>query len=419
MKTLFATPKTDYKDVDSLTKYKVLWRMGCFLLVTLSIIISINLILYQDYPILPHIIGGTIVLLAMITMKLTKRYEVISMIASLGFTAVLTSILFLERDFIHFESPMWITMNLLFNFYILGRIWGIFTLFISVTAILLYFGFFLEENLEHVTAEKGLNFVNFAIEYIICGTGIAYFLYNFLGLYKESIKDLAITNRKLVKESLKLSKTNKKISSQNKEKEVMLEEIHHRVKNNLQLTISLLRLQSRSEQPLSTSEVYNSTISRVMTMAMIHDGMYQNNFFNGLQLDSFFSNVTHQLYPEFLTPGNFQLNIKSSLDELNSKTLVPLSLLFNELIGTAVKEQRNLKQKLEINISFTPQVQNTFQFEFVDNHDEGYIFNNPFSLEIIDLMVDQLDGSTERFFVDGKNISRFNLKLITDNSLNI
>ena len=91
--------------------------------------------------------------------------------------------------------------------------------------------------------------------------------------FKKDIGTLrAAANKEIY---LDVTEKNKLIKAQDEEKTIMLKEIHHRVKNNLQVISSLIRLQSFETEDVEAKKMFDSTVDRVIAMALIHEKMYQ------------------------------------------------------------------------------------------------------------------------------------------------
>ena len=104
----------------------------------------------------------------------------------------------------------------------------------------------------------------------------------------ESIKD--ITERKRSEEILKASL---------QEKEVLLKEIHHRVKNNLQIVSSLLRLQSRKIQDKETADAFRDSQNRIKSMALVHEKLYRSEDLSKVYLNEYINKLTRDLIQVF------------------------------------------------------------------------------------------------------------------------
>ena len=123
-----------------------------------------------------------------------------------------------------------------------------------------------------------------------------------------------------------------------REKEVLLREIHHRVKNNMQVIISLLRLQSRSIEDPARLEIFKTTQDRIRSMALVHEKLYQSKDLAGIDFKSYIQSlVAHLIHSA--GPSAARIKIELELDdvELNINKAVPCGLMLNELITNAIK----------------------------------------------------------------------------------
>src|SRR5690606_19805554 len=122
--------------------------------------------------------------------------------------------------------------------------------------------------------------ISLSLNVAMCGLVIGYLIYQFL-------KTTRFAEEKYIKMTTELQLKNQEVESQNEEKTVMLREIHHRVKNNLQVITSLLRLQSRETHDPKTLELFKDSTNRVVAMALIHDKMYQTKDLAKINLEEY------------------------------------------------------------------------------------------------------------------------------------
>lgn len=140
------------------------------------------------------------------------------------------------------------------------------------------------------------------------------------------------------KTSEELSQKNAIITEALHEKEVLMQEIHHRVKNNLQVVSSLLSIQSRHLTDNQALEAIKEGQNRVKTMGLIHQNLYQENDFRGVNMKNYVSKLIKNLFNSYnVEPEKIQL--KTEIKELNLDidTVVPLGLIINELVTNALK----------------------------------------------------------------------------------
>ncbi len=145
-----------------------------------------------------------------------------------------------------------------------------------------------------------------------------------------------IRNKK--KLNVQLSEKNAIIASNLLEKETLLKEIHHRVKNNLQIVSSLLRLQSRSISDDHTKEILQEGQNRVQSMALIHQNLYKTDDLTGLEFKDYLEKLCKNLLSTYkLTASEVQLDLDIQPINLDVSTLIPLGLIINEIFTNSLK----------------------------------------------------------------------------------
>lgn len=128
------------------------------------------------------------------------------------------------------------------------------------------------------------------------------------------------------------------ISRNLREKEVLLREIHHRVKNNLQVVQSLLKMRARLLPSGESREAFTTTVERVSAMALLHERLYQTTDLSGLPLSSYVRDLFRDATASnSLEPGQIQLRLDADDIPLNIEFGVPFGLLMNELICNSLK----------------------------------------------------------------------------------
>jgi two-component sensor histidine kinase len=130
----------------------------------------------------------------------------------------------------------------------------------------------------------------------------------------------------------------KKLSSALEEKEVLLREIHHRVKNNLQIIISLLNLQSRSFSDKNVLGAMMESQNRVRAMALVHEKIYQSENLSEIDITEYIRYLGNYLFQFYGVNMNaIQLKIEGENIRMGINTAVPLGLIINELISNSLK----------------------------------------------------------------------------------
>ncbi|MES2776688.1 MAG: histidine kinase dimerization/phosphoacceptor domain -containing protein [Bacteroidota bacterium] len=149
----------------------------------------------------------------------------------------------------------------------------------------------------------------------------------------------------------KQKKKNAIIQKQSADLEVLMKEIHHRVKNNLQIVSSLLDLQSHTITDMQASAAIKEGKNRVQSMALIHQNLYSEGNIKGIRIKEYISNLVQTLCDSY-SITNDKVKINADIDDLNLDvdTMIPLGLVLNELVSNAFKYAFNEGKRGELNI---------------------------------------------------------------------
>jgi len=136
----------------------------------------------------------------------------------------------------------------------------------------------------------------------------------------------------------KIMKQNSFITNSLSEKEILLKEIHHRVKNNLQVISSLLSIQSRSIKNVKAKEAILEGRTRVHSMSLIHQDLYKKDNLTGVRMDRYLGSLTRDLLDTYnVSEGKISLNNDIEPLKLDVESVIPLGLIVNELMSNALK----------------------------------------------------------------------------------
>ncbi len=150
----------------------------------------------------------------------------------------------------------------------------------------------------------------------------------------------------------KLEDQNRRITDALEEREGLLREIHHRVKNNLQVVSSLLNLQSKKTQDASSKAVFKDGQNRVKSMAIIHQNLYLSEDLAGMNVNDYIRQLTHHLFHSFQVDDQ-DIQLHTDVDDvvLDVETLIPLGLILNELLSNTLKHAFTAQTKGEIDVT--------------------------------------------------------------------
>jgi two-component sensor histidine kinase len=210
------------------------------------------------------------------------------------------------------------------------------------------------------------------------------------------------------------------------EKEVLLKEIHHRVKNNLQVISSLLKLQSNSVQDPSALEMFKESQNRVRSMALIHERLYRSDDLAKIDFAGYVRNLAASLIRSY-SAGSEPVSLRTDIHgvSLGIDTAIPCGLVINELISNALKyafppgwhetQEGNsqlsgngnaISREAEIRVELRPDQDQQLTLVVADNG-VGFPldldFRNTASLgmRLVNTLVGQLEGTLELCGGDG------------------
>lgn len=215
-----------------------------------------------------------------------------------------------------------------------------------------------------------------------------------------------ISNRKKAEEELlqlqkdlenKVQKRTAELQKLNREKDVILREMHHRVKNNLQIISSLIRLQM-DESDSELNWVLEKTQSRIETIASIHESLYKYKNLALINVAGYWERLFNDCLNSLLDePSNFKLNLDLDYLELPIDKMIPLGLLINELITNSIRHGFKDRDHGTIDLSLSLEndkylliyKDDGVGFKEKDEHDKDLHFGQ----FLIEGFAEQLDGS--------------------------
>ena len=192
-----------------------------------------------------------------------------------------------------------------------------------------------------------------------------------------------------------------------KEKEVLLKEIHHRVKNNLQIISSLLNLQSTKIRDAHTAQVFKDSQSRVRAMALVHERLYQSADLARIDFAGYVRDVTSHLLRSYQTaPNGIRLKLDVDPVSLNIDTAIPCALIINELVSNALKYAFPNGRDGEIHIRLEQRTDERLHLVISDNGvgfpaHVSFDTTDSLGLHLVRSLAEQLNGSVQYRHVGG------------------
>ena len=191
-------------------------------------------------------------------------------------------------------------------------------------------------------------------------------------------------------------KAEEEIEKSLREKELLLKEIHHRVKNNLQIISSLLNLQSETIRDSADRSLFRDSQDRIRSMALIHEKLYQTDDFSHVDFQQYLKSLLSSLFRSYHVPS---VSCVEQIDDirLNIDAAIPCGLIVNELVTNALKHAFPDGKRGEVRVSFSRSDGGKLVLEVSDNG-VGMRAANPeetkeqLGLELVSILTNQIGG---------------------------
>lgn len=208
------------------------------------------------------------------------------------------------------------------------------------------------------------------------------------------------------------NKANKLLASKNVEIELLLKEVHHRVKNNLEIVSSLLALQSAQIEDPNTKEAMIESQNRVNSIGIVHQKLYRGTNLGAIEMKDYVLNLSETILDSFGAEKKVHLNLAMNTLDLDIDTAVPLGLIINELLTNTVKYAFPENNTGTITIKLEKQTNNVLHLEVADNGigKSNTIQGTGFGTQLISLLTRQLNGTMKEDYTNGTSVV-FNFQL--------
>ncbi|MCX9084459.1 MAG: ATP-binding protein [Candidatus Methanoperedens sp.] len=202
-------------------------------------------------------------------------------------------------------------------------------------------------------------------------------------------------------------------AEEDNKKQLFLKEIYHRVKNNLQIIISLLNLQSQKTMDKNVIGVLKDSQNRIRSMALIHERLYRSKDLSGINISDYIHDLANNIFNSYgINPGriNLKIDIQDRLMNLDSAT--PCGLIITELVSNSLKHAFPNGKKGELIIKLISDSDNNFTLIVKDNgigfpKHLDFRSTDTLGMQLVNELVNQLKGSIE---LDKNNGTEFKIK---------
>jgi len=384
-------PNTDYyTDYIDKRKFVMLWRTTLFL-AALFLLLSVWTFFYNIVFSGVYFVVFTIVTGFLTFLYLTKRYKpVLYLYAVLGMmiVAVMCN---LDTGHPHVPDFMWAMSLLILTFTTLGKRAGWISTICFAVIVGVHYGYFykgIEAGQKHL---ETIDLIGITTEIILALCLSGYFITQHLSITKYTEGQMSLANAELELQ-------NQIIQRKSDENAILIKEIHHRVKNNLQIIISLLRMHRDEVSSPEAQKDFDEAINRILSMALLHQQMYKEKELSRFNLEEYISILVHDIIESYKSTDQvIETEITVQNAALKLESIVPLGLLINELVSNSLKHAFAGQSKGKLTL-ILKRMENGFSMNYLDNGTwvDSELMNRGFGSELVEMLAEQLNGELKR-----------------------
>jgi two-component sensor histidine kinase len=375
--------------IHDLSRLKLLFNLTVFVTLIASISVVISLILGTYALILPSLVNLIISLITLIILRKTGDFITAAKFYLIFLFLLLFGNLNFNEGTMHIGGPYWIMLINILVLYIIGIRWGIIFISCSLIGYWSYLSYVFPIHLKTIEKLSLEAYFSVYYEVVFALIALGFIIYTML---KSSMRSDLL----LKQNNAELLEQNKTILLRDEEKTIMLKEIHHRVKNNLQVITSLLRLQMYEIENVLEAEKFKDSINRVLTMSLIHEKMYQSEELSRINLEEYFTRLSEDLLDSYQTGVDVDLTLNLNIDKVGMKSIVPLALIYNELFSNSLKHAFDGVEKPSIDVRLDQGDDDCFVFVYEDNGIwKSKVRSKTFGTELVSSLTSQLEGKIE------------------------
>ena len=184
----------------------------------------------------------------------------------------------------------------------------------------------------------------------------------------------------------------KNIQSKNEEIELLLKEIHHRVKNNLQTISSILYLQSMKVKDKEAKEAIKKGQLRIESIALIHKNIYQKDKLWGVEMREYITSLASNLSNAYDKSENVDFDIEIESCKFSIDTAIPIGLILNEVLTHSLEFGFRDNKKGQVRIAMHQNPTKQYVINIADNDSGKNLDKNEFGSKLIELLTQQIDA---------------------------
>jgi two-component sensor histidine kinase len=263
--------------------------------------------------------------------------------------------------------------------------------------------------------------LNYLLLIVAVGMSIHYTLFysdsTYQLIFYYAITAVLVGNSYIIKKNWVNKQKVTELHTQLEQKNMLLKEVHHRVKNNLQTVSSLLSIQSRGVDDENTKKLLKNSQRRVLTMAMIHEMLYKKDeHVEHVPLAPYLQELSESLIASSNAKNTLDIDLELDIPDINLKvdTIISLGLIVNEIITNSIKYAFTPEEKAVIYLKLEQNDQFSYQLAIGDNgvgfsKEKSDKPSNSMGLKLIDSLARQIKGEIKKSFNLEENGTHYTL----------
>lgn len=381
-------PNTDFFDnYYDKGKYKFAWRLSILFTFVFGVLSGLFLFLNTTATLF-YFAVFIIAILTTTYLHFTKKFNVVFWSFIVTASLLVTLSLNIIVDTAHYSDLLWIIAIILFGYVALNRIVGILFTVLHCINIFFYFYFTFNKHVNELRNQEGLELLGVAIEVALGLIVITYLISEYLKFQEYAKNELQQKNKEL-QQHIKI------IDAKSHENEVLLKEVHHRVKNNLQIIISMLRMQMDELQTPESIDQFNQAINRIMAISLIHQRLYQFDDLSQVEAKIYLKDLSETIRESARLDVDVDIEINAPTIVIDLETIVPIGLLINELLLNSFKHAFKANQQGHICIDLKED-DGTFKLHYFDSGVWKESDSVGFGTQLVDALTEQMNGEYSR-----------------------
>jgi two-component system, sensor histidine kinase PdtaS len=194
-----------------------------------------------------------------------------------------------------------------------------------------------------------------------------------------------------------LVKTNEQLEESLEEKKILLQEVHHRVKNNFQVILSLIKLQTEDVTDAKSKSIFFEIRNRLSAIALMHEMMYKSDQLYRINFTTYIENLAKTITEASSDNASVDVQVNSAVEFISNESIIPIALILNELFSNSFKHAfKESTDDKKIVVKIESLGKDKIKINYSDNGTWKDSTTKSFGLDLINMLVDQLSGDIKR-----------------------